>query len=238
MTGRVLLVEPPLATLVERARALAVRGERRVLGIAGPPGAGKSTLAEDVCSALGTATAALVPMDGFHLSNEELVRIGLRDRKGAPETFDAPGYVAMLRRVRASLGERVLVPSFDRDAEAVVPGAIEVSAGVPLVVAEGNYLLLDEGPWAAVRGLLDEAWYLRADRGRVQRLIERHIAFGKPPEAAREWVLRSDEANAARIAPSEARADVVIEGLPSRQRPSGSPPRPHDGRAADGRSSS
>ena len=214
MSERVLLTEPTLEQLVARAQALLVPGERRLLGIAGPPGSGKSTAAQAVCDALGPATAALVPMDGFHRSNEELVRIGLRDRKGAPETFDAEGYLAMLRRVRSSFGEPVLVPSFDRDAEAVVPDAIEVSAGVPLVVAEGNYLLLDEGPWAAIRAVLDEAWYLRADAGRVRRLIARHVAFGKAPDAAREWVLRSDEANAARIAPSESRADVVIEGLP------------------------
>ena len=214
MTKPVVLVEPTVSSLVERARGLVVPGRRRILGIAGPPGAGKSTLAEAVCAALGPSTAALVPMDGFHLSNDALVRIGLRDRKGAPETFDAPGYVAMLRQVRTSLGQRVLVPSFDRDAEAVVPDAIEVPAGVPLVVAEGNYLLLDEAPWSAIRELLDEAWYLRADASRVPRLIARHVAFGKPPEAARDWVLRSDEANTARIAPSEARADVVIEGMP------------------------
>ncbi len=214
MTKPVVLVEPTVSSLVERARGLVVPGRRRILGIAGPPGAGKSTLAEAVCAALGPSTAALVPMDGFHLSNDALVRIGLRDRKGAPETFDAPGYVAMLRQVRTSLGQRVLVPSFDRDAEAVVPDAIEVPAGVPLVVAEGNYLLLDQGPWSEICQLLDEAWYLRADASRVPRLIARHVAFGKPPEAARDWVLRSDEANTARIAPSEARADVVIEGMP------------------------
>jgi pantothenate kinase len=207
------LVEPTLASLIERARGLVVPGERRVLGIAGPPGAGKSTLAEAVCHGLGPSSASLVPMDGFHRSNEELVRVGLRDRKGAPETFDADAYVAMLRRVRASLGERVLVPSFDRDAEAVVPDAIEVPARVPLIVAEGNYLLLDEAPWSAIRELLDEAWFLRSDSRRVPRLIARHIAFGKPPQAAADWVLRSDEANTARIAPSEARADLVIEGL-------------------------
>lgn len=214
MTGQETLTEPTLTALAHRALGLVTSGQRRILGIAGPPGSGKSTLAEAICAALGPATAALVPMDGFHLSNEELVRIGLRDRKGAPETFDADGYVAMLRHVRASFNERVLVPSFDRDAEAVVPGAIEVPAGVPLVVAEGNYLLLDEGPWAVIREILDEAWYLRADAGRVPRLIARHVAFGKPPGPARDWVLRSDEANAARIAPSEARADVVIEGMP------------------------
>ncbi|HEY5629386.1 MAG TPA: nucleoside/nucleotide kinase family protein [Candidatus Limnocylindrales bacterium] len=208
------LVKPSLTSLVDRARTLVVPGTRRILGIAGPPGAGKSTLAEAVCAALGPSTAALVPMDGFHLSNDELVRIGLRDRKGAPETFDADGYVEMLRRVRSSFGERVPVPSFDRDAEAVVHDAIEVPAGVPLVVAEGNYLLLDEGPWSAIRDLLDEAWYLRADAGRVPRLIARHVAFGKPPDAATDWVMRSDEANTARIAPTETRADVVITGLP------------------------
>ena len=214
MTASHVLVEPAVPSLVDRARGLVVPGERRILGIAGPPGAGKSTLAEAVCTALGPSVTALVPMDGFHLSNEELVRIGLRDRKGAPETFDAPGYVAMLRRVRLSFGVPVRVPSFDRDAEAVVPDAIEVPAGVPLVVAEGNYLLLDEGPWSSIRALLDESWYLRADAGRVPRLIARHIAFGKPPDAAEDWVMRSDEANAARTALSEARADLVIQGLP------------------------
>jgi len=206
--------EPALAELIDRAWALVVPGQRRLLGIAGPPGAGKSTLAEAICEGLGPETAALVPMDGFHRSNAELVRIGLRDRKGAPETFDAAGYAAMLARVRASFGEPVLVPAFDRDADAVVPDAIDVPAGVPLIVAEGNYLLLDEGPWADVRALLDDAWYLRADASRVPRLIARHVAHGKPPDAAREWVLRSDEANTARIAPSEARADLVIDGLP------------------------
>jgi pantothenate kinase len=215
VTGPAIVENPPLADLVALARLQVVPGQRRLLGIAGPPGAGKSTLAEAVVRALGPATAALLPMDGFHLSNERLVELGLRDRKGAPETFDAAGYVAMLRVVRASFRRPVLVPSFDRLAEGVVPDGIEIPAGVPLIVAEGNYLLLDEAPWREIRALLDEAWYLRADAGRVPRLIARHIEFGKPPDAAREWVLRSDEANAARIAPSESRADLVVDGLPT-----------------------
>ena len=135
MSGRELVHEPLINSLIERARALIAPGERRVLGIAGPPGAGKSTLAEAVCAALGAATAALMPMDGFHLSNDELVRIGMRDRKGAPETFDAERYIATLARLRASHDQTVCVPSFDREAEAVIPDASATctrNVGLPL----------------------------------------------------------------------------------------------------------
>ena len=202
---------PSRQTLVDRAAALAAGGERRILGIAGPPGAGKSTLARAVCEAL-PGRAVLVPMDGFHRANEELAELGLRDRKGAPETFDAAGFVALLGDLRR--GATVRAPDFDRDLDRVAPDAIAVPAGLPLVVVEGNYLLLDEGPWAAIRSLLDEAWYLAGDEARVERLIARHVLHGRSPEAAREWVLRSDEANARRVAPGASRADVVIAGLP------------------------
>ena len=204
------LVDPPLGELAARAGRLAVAGSRRILGIAGPPGSGKSTLAQALCEALG-GTAVLVPMDGFHRSNEELVELGLRDRKGAPETFDGTAFVALLETLRA--GVPVLAPVFDRRADRVVPDAISVPATVPLVVVEGNYLLLDEPPWDAVRALLDEAWYLTGDDDRVERLIARHVAHGRTPAAAREWVLRSDEANARLIVPTAARADLVVAGL-------------------------
>jgi pantothenate kinase len=206
------LVAPALADLVARAASLTLAGHRRILGIAGPPGAGKSTLAEALCAALGSR-AALVPMDGLHRSNEELVELGLRDRKGAPETFDGEAFVALLRRLR--LGDEVLAPAFDRDLDRVLPDANTVPAVASLVIVEGNYLLLDEPPWAAVRGLLDEAWYLAGDEARVERLIARHVAHGRTPEAAREWVLRSDEANTLLINPSSARADLVIDALPA-----------------------
>ena len=208
-----LLVDPPLASLVARARRLAVRGERRILGIAGPPGAGKSTLAEAVIEALA-GDAVLVPMDGFHLPNETLVTLGLRDVKGAPPTFDAVAFVDLLRRLRLArpAGERA--PVFRRDLDRSVADAIEIPARVPLVVTEGNYLLLDDGPWAEVRDLLDEAWYLAADERRVDRLIARHVDHGRTPTDARSWVLRSDEANAALVARTRERADLVIEGLP------------------------
>ena len=212
--GPPVLHHPPIEDLVRRARALAVPGQRHVLGIVGPPGAGKSTLAEAVCRALG-GNAILVPMDGFHLANEDLVRMGLRDRKGAPATFDAVAFVALLRCLRDTPEAVTSAPAFDRHADSVVPDAITVPRDVPLVVTEGNYLLLADEPWAAVRGLLDEAWYLRSDETRVERLIRRHIEHGKAPDHAHDWVHRSDEANARLIERTEGRADLVIDGLPA-----------------------
>jgi pantothenate kinase len=180
----------------------------------GPPGAGKTTLAEAVCHALG-GDAVLVPMDGFHLANEDLVWMGLRDRKGTPATFDAAGYVELLRRLRDTRDAVALAPRFDRSADAAVPDAIAVPREVPLVVTEGNYLLLADEPWATIRGLLDEAWYLRSDETRVERLIRRHIEHGKAPDHANDWVHRSDEANARLVERTEMRADLVIDGLPA-----------------------
>jgi pantothenate kinase len=153
-------------------------------------------------------------MDGFHLPNEDLVRLGLRDVKGAPPTFDAAGYVELLRRLRLARPEGDRAPLFRRDLDRSVPDAISIPAGVSLVVTEGNYLLLDHGPWAPVRGLLDEAWYVASDERRVERLIGRHAEHGRTPEDARAWVLRSDEANARIVEGTRDRADVVIAGLP------------------------
>ncbi|SCK36357.1 Panthothenate kinase [Streptomyces sp. ScaeMP-e48] len=204
-----------LADATERARRLAETGQRRVLGIAGPPGAGKSTLAEKLTEAL-EGRAVLVPMDGFHLAGAELERLGRADRKGAPDTFDAPGYAALLRRLRDPDPDHpVYAPAFDRALEEPVAGALAVTPDVPLVITEGNYLLLDEGPWAPVRGLLDEVWFLELDpEVRVRRLVERHVRYGKPPAVARAWVERSDEANARLVERGRDLADVVVR-LPS-----------------------
>ncbi|MGW3830633.1 nucleoside/nucleotide kinase family protein [Streptomyces microflavus] len=204
-----------LADATDRARGLAGTGQRRVLGIAGPPGAGKSTLAERLTEAL-EGRAVLVPMDGFHLAGAELERLGRADRKGAPDTFDAPGYAALLRRLRDPDPDHpVYAPAFDRALEEPVAGALAVTPDVPLVITEGNYLLLDEGPWAPVRGLLDEVWFLElAPEVRVRRLVERHVRYGKPPAVARAWVERSDEANARLVERGRNLADVVVR-LPS-----------------------
>ncbi|MGA6169371.1 nucleoside/nucleotide kinase family protein [Streptomyces sp. NPDC012600] len=204
-----------LAAATDRARRLAGTGRRRVLGIAGPPGAGKSTLAERLAGALD-GRAVLVPMDGFHLASAELDRLGRADRKGAPDTFDAPGYAALLRRLRdPDPVHPVYAPAFDRALEEPVAGALAVAPDVPLVITEGNYLLLDQGPWAQVRGLLDEVWFLDLDPAvRVRRLVERHVRYGKPPAYARAWVERSDEANARLVERGRGRADAVVR-LPS-----------------------
>jgi pantothenate kinase len=195
---------------VERARRLAAGG-RRVLGIAGAPGGGKSTLAHGIVDALGPDTARLVGMDGFHLAQAELERLGRADRKGAVDTFDAAGYVALLRRLRAGDEAVVYAPEFHREIEEPIACAVPVPREVPLVVTEGNYLLVGDGEWAGVRDLLDEAWFVETDDARRREwLIARHIAFGKDPAYARDWVLRSDERNAELVAATRDRADLVV----------------------------
>jgi pantothenate kinase len=209
-TASMTVVEGDIEVLISRARRLAEAGERRLLGITGAPGAGKSTIAARVVEALGEA-AALVPMDGFHLANAELERLGRRDRKGAIDTFDAGGYVALLRRLRSPAGEAVSAPTFRREIEEPIACAIPVAPEVPLVVTEGNYLLVPGGPWAAVRDLLDEAWYVAPDEEtRIEWLIARHVEFGKPPDVARAWSLSTDQRNAELVAATRGRADVVV----------------------------
>lgn len=201
-----------LPEAVARAERLADRG-RRILGITGPPGAGKSTLAAAVGAALGER-AVVVPMDGFHLAQVELARLGAAARKGAPDTFDTAGYVALLRRLRGG-EDGVYAPAFRRDLEEPIAGAIPVPRSVPLVVTEGNYLLVADGAWGQVAGLLDESWYVSLDEStRLERLVARHAVSGKSPDAAREWAYGSDQRNAAVVEATRERADVLVSGLP------------------------
>ena len=200
----------PLAELVARARTLAGDGPRQLLGIAGAPGAGKSTLAERIVAEVGP-TARLVPMDGFHLAGAALDRLGRAARKGAPDTFDVNGFVATLRRLRRLEPTSVWAPEFRRDLEEPVAGAIEVPPEVRLVVTEGNYLLLRDDPWEEVRSLLHQAWFLDLDAElRLRRLTARHQAHGKSAEQARAWALGSDEENARLVAGTAGHADLVV----------------------------
>lgn len=208
-----------LAELAEAATALVPTEGRAVLGIAGAPGAGKTTLATALVAAIaerhGTAYVAHLPMDGFHLADAQLDRLGLRERKGAPETFDADGYAALLHRVRVETGRPVYAPGFERTLEQPLAGAIVVPAGARLVITEGNYLLLARDEWRRCRAGLDATWWLEVDdEERRRRLVVRHIAFGKDPEAAERWVLEVDEANAAllRASGGPETADLVIRG--------------------------
>jgi len=196
--------------LLDRTRAL-MAGGRAVLGICGAPGAGKSTLAAQVVAAVGTA-AVVVPMDGFHLHDDELARLGLSDRKGAPETFDVAGYVALLGRLHAETDHVVYAPEFDRSREESIAGSIAVRPEHRLVVTEGNYLLHDAPGWAGVRPLLDETWFVEGDeRRRLERLVARHVAHGKPPDLAERWATVSDQANADLVARTRSAADVLVD---------------------------
>ena len=192
-----------VAELVE-----ALPSGRFVLGLSGSPGAGKSTLAAALAAAYGVP---VVPMDGFHRTNAELEAMGRLDAKGAPDTFDAAGYAALLARVRAG-GETVLAPAFDHRQPDPVADAIEVPASAGLVVTEGNYLLLDRPEWVAVRRRLDRVWHLVTDDAeRVERLVRRHIPTGRSEEDARAWVQRVDQPNAAVVEAAADRADLVLD---------------------------
>lgn len=214
----------PLDELALRAeRVTSAAGGRVVIGIAGSPGAGKSTLAASLVAVLNARSkasagpvpiAALVPMDGFHLANATLDRLGRRERKGALDTFDGWGFVALLERLRRETDHDVYAPSFERTADEPVAAEIVIGPAVRVVVVEGNYLLCDGGPWGRVRELLDEAWFCAAPEGeRMSRLIARHIAGGRAPEAAAAYSREVDGANSRLVEPTQARADLVISGM-------------------------
>jgi pantothenate kinase len=202
-----------MKTCIARVHALLANGGRRLLGIVGAPGSGKSTLAQTLCSALPPGQAVVVPMDGFHLANSELERLGRRHRKGAPDTFDAAGYAALLKRLRESRADDVVyAPEFRREHEEPIAGAIAVTAETPLVITEGNYLLLDQGAWSPVKDLLDEVWYVDVlDVTRRERLAARHQRYGRTREAALAWVQHTDEPNARLIENTRSRADWIVD---------------------------
>ena len=202
----------PLTTLDEVAGVIGRRAAsvpRMIVGLAGQPGSGKSTVAAHIVGLLGSS-AQVLPMDGFHLPQARLVELGRRDRMGAPDTFDIAGFVAVIRGLRQ--GGSMDAPGFDRVVEEPVPGDLSIAADTRIVLVEGNYLLHEGDGWQATVGLLDLRLYLEVDPLiRRERLIARHIRFGKSPAAARKWALGPDEANARLIAATAGRADYVVQ---------------------------
>ena len=214
--------DPAVAALADRARALTPAERRVILGVTGAPGAGKTTLVEELLAALRRRPPsglsgewlAHVPMDGFHLADVQLDRLGSRERKGAPDTFDSAGYLATLQRIAAGGPDTVYAPGFERTLEQPIAAAIAVPPEVRLVITEGNYLLLQTGHWPRIRALMAEVWYVELpDPIRRQRLVERHTTFGKAPAAAAAWVDGPDEANARAVRATRRHADLVVDAV-------------------------
>ena len=186
--------------------------DRALVGIVGKPGAGKSTLSAYLLEELKSSEITVVPMDGYHLSNAVLQELGRADRKGAPDTFDVAGFASLVKRIRSEQTQNIYYPIFDRAIEESIAAQGVVTSATKVVIIEGNYLLHDAGGWEDIKDLLDESWMVDVDDDkRIARLISRHIAYGKEPEAAKAWAKGTDEANAQLIERGRARADFVVQ---------------------------
>lgn len=205
------LLPSPEAALARIQWHLERASARVLIGVVGKPGAGKSTLAQALLKQLPPTLATVVPMDGYHLSNAVLNDLQRADRKGAPDTFDVAGFAALLQRIRSEASQPIYYPIFHRNLEESIAAQGVVSPATKVVIVEGNYLLHDAGGWEVLRELFDECWMLDVNEQlRMARLIARHIAYGKTPEAAQAWAMGTDEANAVLIERGRAWADFVV----------------------------
>jgi pantothenate kinase len=207
------MADPPTATrlaeLVERARILAGK-DRALLGVTGAPGAGKSTLAQALVEQVGEV-ARLVSMDGFHLARSRLLQLGRLADIGAIDTFDAAGFLALMRRLRRPAQEIVYAPEFRREIDEAVACAVPVEPEAKLVVVDGNYLLASQPPWHELRELLDEIWYVEVEEHtRVADLIARHRAYGNSVEEAHRMAHGPDRRNAELVASTRSLAHLIV----------------------------
>jgi len=188
----------------------AAKARRFVVAIAGPPGAGKSTISEQLVTLLPENSAVVVPMDGFHYDNAVLEQLGLRHRKGAPETFDLGGFEALLKRIKAGETD-IAIPIFDRSVELSRAAAALIGADRKFILAEGNYLLLDEAPWTGLAPLFDLTIFIDVPRDELERrLLQRWHEHGRSDEDARNWVAGNDMPNVDRVLARRRPADLVI----------------------------
>lgn len=199
----------------EEAKALVVEwtgaSTRKIIGIVGKPGGGKSTLSKFLLKGMDPTLVSVVPMDGFHLSNKVLKELGRSDRKGAHDTFDVKGFTALVARVKQDSSDLIYYPIFDRSIEESIAAQGVVYPSTRVVIVEGNYLMHDKDGWQEISPLLDQSWYAYLDEDlRISRLISRHIAFGKDPESAKAWAKGSDQVNAELIETGVARCDFLI----------------------------
>lgn len=199
--------------LVEQIQSLlAGQSPRTLIGIVGKPGAGKSTVVEEIQKRFDSKDVSIIPMDGFHLSNEELISLGRRDRKGASDTFDVEGFTSLLRRVKLNYQSEHKFPIFHREIEASIADKGIVPKESRVVVIEGNYLFSEDHNWDGIYPLLDHTWFIEIDdEVRIKRLIARHIRYGKTPIEAENWSRGSDESNARHIELTAQRAENLIK---------------------------
>ena len=199
-----------LEPLVDRLRRIGAAQQRVMVGLAGAPGAGKSTVAGDLVRALAPDLAVVVPLDGFHLAASVIAGTELADRRGAIDTFDGEGFRALVARLRANRST-VYAPRYAREIEDPIGASIVVPVEARFLIIEGNYVLEPTSPWREARAELDEVWYLDIDPTvRLARLVARHVEFGKSPAEAARWSQSSDETNARLIESQRKSADLVI----------------------------